>query len=1622
MGFRSTKIIGGWLLIAGLMAPTAAMASHFRGGSITWQALDMDNDGQKNDIQVTVKTAWRLNGGTPPNAAQINAAPALSFSEVGTGTLTQLSQGTTDSQYELSTKIFQAKNLDPSVTYQLNFTSCCRINNLVNNSGGDWNIQSTVNIDKGNLAPKIDLPIIFEVPQLNPDGSTLTNWTFNTGSTDPNADKLKFRLANTDELGGSGSVQPQGFSINPNTGVITWTGSGGIAPGLYSAGVVAEDLDDNGVIKSKSHVDFILYLQNKKATQFATSGNVPETRNIIVEKGTTYSFDVTGTAIETTSLGDIQGALSEGSEGHFTFDPVSLTPAAYPITFEIRDTNNATTKNYLILNFIVPDPLAPKISNLEADTTTYADVVDQLVDQNTDALVTDADNADFNGGKLKFNVTFTDGSQEILAIQSVGDGAGQIRRDGSNVYYEGNLIGTVDPAQDGAGRALVVNLSGADSTPAALTALVHSLTYQDTFTLRAAGKRSLSVYLQDPDGRSNAYNFYVDVQAHPGRPTSGGPVQASNALTIIEGGSNTLSTEDLNYADPDTARDQITLTVSEVTHGQFESIDNPGVAIASFTQQQVDLGQIMFVHDGGEAAPSYKVAATDGTTSTTPAAAAIRFTNVNDLPVVANAPSNSGMEGVAYTYTPSVTDVDSNGAFTYEVTNKPAWMTFDPATGTLSGIPTNNDVGFSSNIMITVTDSDGGSTTIGPFSINVTSNPDSDGDGVPNAVETTEGTDPNDPNNYKDSDGDGVPDYQETLMGTDPTDPDDYTDLDHDGVPDYLEIIAGTDPTNVKDYPDTDGDGVPDYVETHVDGTDPGVKSSVKDSDGDGVPDYVETFIEGTDPNIDTVPPTVTSPPSVTVNATGLYTKITRAQLESLGLAKASDSPDGTNCCSPYPKSLVDSEPFFPPGKHKIVWAAKDASGNVGTAEQILNVKPLVSLSKDQTVPEGATATIKVVLNGLAPAYPVKVPYTVSGTATNPADHDLVSGTAVINSGLQTTITVHTVKDAIPESDENVVVTLDKSVNRGPAYRHVLTISEKNIAPKVTLAVSQDSENRMMLLRDGGPVVVTSRVADGNADDQHSYSWDTGILIDRDSQKDTVTLDPSVLEPGRDYPISLVVADSGSPTLQDTATVHLQVVDSLPELSNTADSDGDGTPDADEGYGDADQDGIPDYLDSQANTCSVIPEETADYQRYLMESDPGSCLKLGVYSRFAARGGSHLVDGSDIGANSPTSLPDDPKATNVGGVFDFTVDDLPEAGQSVRIVVPQRAAIPANAIYRKYSSSAGWKDFYQDGRNQVASAPGEPGFCPTAGSGEYKPGLHAGDWCVQLTIEDGGVNDDDGKANGSVVDPGGVAVIAGLNNTGSMKTSGGGGAVGPFGLLLLLASGVAAWAARKRGAQAGARSGAVVLATGAVLGLSLPAPQAQAEEALTEKVAPIYLTASVGYAYTDISASDVESRFAGHGYQAQVTATDGSRVGGMLGAGYRFNDSFAVEVAYLDLGDTSINFRAMPIDRDIAEVHPESGHGPAASVTYRYGLGQRWGLDARVGAFFWQGDYDTLQGTVHVSDAEDSGKDLYYGLGADYRYNDVLSFKTEVQRFEFDRDPSYFLSAGIEFRFPNLLK
>ena len=110
------------------------------------------------------------------------------------------------------------------------------------------------------------------------------------------------------------------------------------------------------------------------------------------------------------------------------------------------------------------------------------------------------------------------------------------------------------------------------------------------------------------------------------------PVLVNNALTIAEGGTVVLSGVELSATDAETAAGALAFSVTSVSGGRFERLGATGVAITSFTQQEVTDGDVQFVHDGGATAPAYSVTVSDGSLSDGPSAASITFTKVNEAP------------------------------------------------------------------------------------------------------------------------------------------------------------------------------------------------------------------------------------------------------------------------------------------------------------------------------------------------------------------------------------------------------------------------------------------------------------------------------------------------------------------------------------------------------------------------------------------------------------------------------------------------------------------------------------------------------------------------------------------------------------------------------------------------------------------------------------------------------------------------------------------------------------------------------------------------------------------------------------------------------------------------------
>jgi hypothetical protein len=89
----------------------------------------------------------------------------------------------------------------------------------------------------------------------------------------------------------------------------------------------------------------------------------------------------------------------------------------------------------------------------------------------------------------------------------------------------------------------------------------------------------------------------------------------------------------------------------------------------------------------------------------------------NRAPTISGAPPTSLVVGQAYSFQPTASDPDGD-TLSFSIQNRPAWASFNSATGRLSGTPGAGDVGQFTDVRITVSDGQA-QASLGAFTIAV---------------------------------------------------------------------------------------------------------------------------------------------------------------------------------------------------------------------------------------------------------------------------------------------------------------------------------------------------------------------------------------------------------------------------------------------------------------------------------------------------------------------------------------------------------------------------------------------------------------------------------------------------------------------------------------------------------------------------------------------------------------------------------------------------------------------------------------------------------------------------------------------------------------------------------------
>ncbi|VAX05439.1 hypothetical protein MNBD_GAMMA19-1651, partial [hydrothermal vent metagenome] len=136
-----------------------------------------------------------------------------------------------------------------------------------------------------------------------------------------------------------------------------------------------------------------------------------------------------------------------------------------------------------------------------------------------------------------------------------------------------------------------------------------------------------------------------------------------------------------------------------------------------------------------------------------------------------------------------------------------------------------------------------------------------------------------------------------------------------------------------------------------------------------------------------------------------------------------------------------------------IVDISRVSNGVEITAEQVTasitddDIPQVTFMTATQNVAEGGGPVTLSITSDQAPASDISVAFTVTGTATAGADHDLTNGEIIIPTGQTTGTTSFSVQnDNVAETNETIIVTLNNPVNAtlGAAIVHTVTITDND--------------------------------------------------------------------------------------------------------------------------------------------------------------------------------------------------------------------------------------------------------------------------------------------------------------------------------------------------------------------------------------------------------------------------------------------------------------------------------------------------------------------------------------------------------------------------------------------------
>lgn len=138
-----------------------------------------------------------------------------------------------------------------------------------------------------------------------------------------------------------------------------------------------------------------------------------------------------------------------------------------------------------------------------------------------------------------------------------------------------------------------------------------------------------------------------------------------------------------------------------------------------------------------------------------------------------------------------------------------------------------------------------------------------------------------------------------------------------------------------------------------------------------------------------------------------------------------------------------------------------------------------------------------------------------------------------------------------------------------------------------------------------------------------------------------------------------------------------------------------------------------------------------------------------------------------------------------------------------------------------------------------------------------------------------------------------------------------------------------------------------------------------------------------------------------------------------INLGYHFNQTWGLELGYMDLGEYEANINRSSPDPRVRIVNPNQQLTASFTALYFAGtatipLGDKFSLTARLGLASIEAEFDASAATVSADSVDESA--AMGGISLNYDFNDKFGAQLRYDLFEIDGTPDA-ATIGLNYRF-----